>query len=114
MAQAADLTPPIDATLELLLIGWDFGPALLPTVTITSVITTTCTVHKGIDGAAATRLIGGTTIVPSKATGIASQGVSQFFGLTLPGVVYTLYCQVNTSDGQKPSIWTRFASVPVT
>jgi hypothetical protein len=115
MAQCPDLIPPIDATVELLAIGWDFGSMPLPTgVTITSVISTICTVHTGTDGAASTRLVGGTSIIPSKSSGLASQGVAQMFGLCLPNVTYVLFCQVNTSDGQKPSLWTRFACKPVT
>lgn len=114
MAQTADLTPPIDATLEFETIGFDFGLAMAATATITSVQSLTCTVHGGGTGTDATpssRLIGGSTIVPSKATGLASQAVAQQFGNAVAGVKYLLQCVANTSDGQKLSLWARIDCV---
>ena len=111
MAQTADLTPPIDATLELETIGFDFGLALAATTTIASVQSLTCAVHKGTDASPSSRLIGGTTIVPSKSTGLVAQAVAQNIGNAIAGVTYLLQCVVNTSDGQKLSLWARIACV---
>jgi hypothetical protein len=117
MAQANDLTPPIDASVEFLNIGWDFGKILGPTVTITSVQSIVCSNHLGspiVDPSPASRLIGGSSIITSLASGLPSQAVGQQIGNCIAGVVYTLLCVVNTSDSQKPSIWTRYACKAVT
>lgn len=120
MAQTADLSP-IDAAVERLTVGWDFGKMfLLPRfagLTITSVISTTCAVHVGSpinDALASTRLIGGTSIVASDATGAVSQMVVQQMSGCVAGVVYRLSCNVNTSDGQTPNCWTRIPCVAQT
>ena len=114
MAQANDLTPPIDASVEFLNIGWDFGAILGSNVTITSVQQIACTVHKGTDSTPASRLIGSSSIITSPKSGLPAQAVAQQVGNMVSGVVYVLLCVANTSDGQKPSIWTRYACQPVT
>ncbi len=114
MAQAADLTPPIDATVEVETIAFDFGPALNSGVTISSVASLTCTVHTGIDATPSSRLIGTSAIIASKATGAANAAVAQNIGNMLAGVTYLLQCVANTSDGQKLSLWTRIACVGAT
>jgi hypothetical protein len=114
MAQTADLFPPIDATVEQETIGFDFGPALKAGVTITSVATITCAVHSGTDATPSARLVGGSSIVASQATGAPSAAVAQNIGNMLAGVTYVLQCVVNTSDGQKLSLWSRLPCVAAT
>jgi hypothetical protein len=112
MAIANDLYPPIDAAVELETIGFDFGPALNAGVTITAILSVTCAVHPGSigsDPAPASRLVGTASIVASKATGAANAAVAAQIGAMVGGVVYTLQCVVQTSDGQKLSCVTHIA-----
>jgi hypothetical protein len=112
MAQANDLTPPIDAVVEKENVVFDYGQMMAAGATITSVVSITCAVYfapSGItDPSPASRIIGGSSIVASPKTGAASQAVIQLVGTMVGGITYRLQCVVNTSDGQELSIWDHF------
>lgn len=114
MARTNDLTPPIDTTVELLTIGFDFGPVLGVGETIASIASLTCSVYSGTDASPSSRLIGGSSIVASKATGAASSGIAQQVGSMLAGVTYLLQCVVLTTGGNRPSLWTHLSCVQPT
>lgn len=113
MAQAADLSPPIDSTIEEENVTFDFGPALGQGVSISSVNEITCIQSSGTgsDPTPASRIIGSSTIAGSPSTLAPNAAVIQKFGTMIGDCVYTLQCVVNTSDGQQLSLWTRLECV---
>lgn len=106
-----DLSPPIAASVEKDTVTFDFGPRLAASVTITSVVSVTCSVHAGVDPTPSARLIGTPQIGASPQTGAASQAVLQQVGTMVGGATYLLQCVVQTSDGNQPSIETHLPCV---
>jgi hypothetical protein len=114
MSQAADLTPPIDSTVEQESIGFDFGLILGPGVSISAVVSLTCTVDPGSpvsDATPSIRLIGSSFLIPSNQTTAPAAAVAQMIGSMVAGVIYLLQCVVLTSDGQRLSLWTRMPCI---
>src|SRR5271168_3924127 len=114
MSQTNDLSPPIDSSVELLTMGWDFGYVLAAGETIISIVEVTCSVGQfssGADPNLASRMIGEPAIVTSPKTGIAAAAVAQQVGSMLAGVTYRLQCVVLTTQGNQPSLWTHFLCV---
>ena len=105
VSQTNELLPPIDSSVEIETVTFDFGLILAPGVTITSVVSLTCQVLSGTDPNPASRLVGGAAIVPSPNTGLANQAVSQLVGTMIGGVTYRLQCVATSSDGQTISLW---------
>ena len=113
MAQSAnDLSPPIDAGVEKETVGFDFGPALAPGVTIVAnpAPVLGCSVYSGSDNAAASRILSSPMIVASARTGAAQAQVNALFGTMVANVVYRLSCAVVTSDGQTLNLWTHWSA----
>jgi hypothetical protein len=112
MSGSMTLTPPIDASVELETICFDYGLLLQDgPLTITSVLSMTCTAIAGTDTDAATRLVGGSVISASRETGAASGAVLQQVGRMVAGVAYSLRCVAVISDGQQLSLSARLTCV---
>jgi|WetSurMetagenome_2_1015567.scaffolds.fasta_scaffold75363_2 hypothetical protein len=105
MSGSMTLTPPIDASVEVETICFDYGLLLQDgPLTITSVLSMTCTAIAGIDADAATRFVGGSVISSSRETGANSGSVLQQVGNMVAGVTYVLRCVAGISDGQRLSL----------
>lgn len=111
MSRTNDLSPPIDNTIELLTIGFDFGLVLGQDEIIGSIASIACATYSGIDANPNSRLIGLPQIVNSQKTQAPLSAVAQQVGGMLAGVTYRLQCVVRTSLGNFPSLWTQFACV---
>jgi hypothetical protein len=112
MSGSMTLTPPIDASVELETICFDYGLLLQDgPLTITSVLSLTCSAIAGVDTDAANRLVGGSVISTSRETGAASASVLQQVGHMVAGVMYDLHCVAVISDGQQLSLSARMACV---
>jgi hypothetical protein len=114
VAQTNQLEPAIDSTVEEETVTFDYGLILATGVTITSVVSVTCNVAAGSEGSdpsPASRLINGAQIAASPSTEASLAAVNQLVGDMLGGVTYLLQCVVNTSDGQKLSLWTHLPCV---
>lgn len=109
MSRTNDLSPPIDSSVELLTLGFDFGPVFGPGEVIASIISLTCSVYDGTDGNPASRLIGSPSIIPSPRTQVASGAIKYQVGSMLAGVIYRLQCVVLTTASNELSLWTHFA-----
>lgn len=105
VSQTNQLLPPIDATVEIETVTFDFGLILVAGVTVTGISSVTCEVVSGTDSNPASRLVGGAAIVASPNSGGANQAVAQLVGTMLGGVTYRLQCVVTSSDGQTISLW---------
>lgn len=105
VSQTNQLLPPIDSTVEIETVTFDFGLILVAGVTITGISAVTCEVVSGTDANPASRLVGGAAIVASPNSGGANQAVAQLVGTMLGGVTYRLQCVVTSSDGQTISLW---------
>jgi hypothetical protein len=113
VAQTNDLTPPIDAVVEVETVTFDFGPIISAGVTI-SAPAVTCVVYNSsldgvIDPSPASRLIGPAQVTKSPNTGLAGQAIAQLVGTMIGGLTYRLQCVVTTSDGQTLSLWNHLA-----
>lgn len=111
MAQANDLTPSIDAVLEQENIGFDYGPVLDTGVTILAILNLIVEVEQnsvGQDPTPMARLLSLPQVIASRATGALQQGVAVLFGTAVAETTYVIQCVVQTSDGQRLSLWTRF------
>jgi hypothetical protein len=111
MAQTNSLEPPIDATVEVETITFDYGRLLNPGVTLTTIVLMACTISSlnpngGSDLNPQSRLIGSPQIVVSPKTGAAGSAVAQLFGTAVANVEYLIQCAASTSDGQMLSLWT--------
>jgi hypothetical protein len=111
MSQTNDLLPPIDSSVEVLTIGFDFGRVLASGESIASIVELTCEVYLGADPSPASRLIGTPAIIASQQTKVAAAAVAQQVGSMLAGATYRLQCVVLTTQGNQPSLWTHFACV---
>lgn len=111
MSRTNDLTPPIDSSVELLTIAFDYGWILAGGETIASIVSLTCVVYSGTDPSPSSRLIGSPSIIASPRSGAAAAAVAQQVGSMVAGVEYRLQCVVLTSLGNKPSLWTHFQCV---
>ena len=111
MSRTNDLTPPIDDTVELLTIAFDFGLILIANEIINSVISMAAATYSGIDNTPNNRFIGPPAIITSPKTNAALAAVSQQVGNMIAGVTYRLQCVVHTSLGNQPSLWTQFSCV---
>ncbi len=109
LAQTNDLIPPIDSSVEVEWVYFDYSQIIDPGVLITAVTSLTCTVNYGSDPAASTRLIGASAIVTSPRSQAPSAAVAQLVGDMVGGVTYLLQCVVATDDGQEISLWTHLA-----
>lgn len=107
MTQANDLPTAIDDTVEEVTVTFDFGTFLQSGITITSITSVACSVYQGADPSAASRVVGAPQIGASPSTGQNSQAVLVLVGTMIGGTIYTLQCQVMTSDNQAPSVTTR-------
>lgn len=105
VSQTNELLPPIDSTVEIETVTFDFGLILVAGVTITGVTSLTCEVVSGTDPNPASRLVGSAAIVASPNSGGANQAVAQLVGTMLGGVTYRLQCVATSSDGQTISLW---------
>lgn len=111
MSQTNDLMPPIDSSVELLTIAFDFGLVLGVGETIASITSLTCAAYIGTDASPSSRLIGSPSIIASAKTKAASSAVAQQVGSMLAGVTYRLQCVVLTTAVNELSLWTHFACV---
>jgi hypothetical protein len=111
------LWPPIDAAGEEEFVGFDFGPALAPGVTVSGNPAVSCTVYSGSAGDDPTpgdRLLASPAIVPSAATGAASAQVDVLIGQMVGGAMYLLQCAAATSDEQVLVITARLTCIAPT
>ena len=104
MAKANDLTPPIDATVEVETITFDFSQ-LIGSETLTAIESVTCSLVGGTDATPAARLINSPQISSS------ASAVLQQIGNMQAGARYRLQCVATTSDSQTLSIWTHISCV---
>jgi hypothetical protein len=104
MAKANDLTPPIDATVEIETITFDFSQ-LLGSATLTAIQSVTCALAGGTDVTPTARLVGSPEISTS------ATSVLQQIGNMQAGARYRLQCVAATSDNQTLSIWTHISCV---
>ena len=111
MSRTNDLSPPIDDSIELLTIAFDFGLILSPNEVISAVISMAAATYSGTDDTPNSRFIGYPAIIASPKTQMALSAVSQQVGNMIAGVTYRLQCVVHTSLGNQPSLWTQFACV---
>lgn len=114
MSHTNDLAPPIDDTVEIETVTFDFGRIMDPGVVITGISALTCVVWKTVLAGAAdqtpqARIIGAPAIVVSPNSCDQRQAVSQLVGTMVAGLVYRLQCVVTTSDGQTLSLWSHLA-----
>ena len=94
------LTPIAPGEIET--ICFDYGMLLQDgPLTVTSVLSIACTVLRGTDASASSRIIALPVISESRETGVASSAVLQQFGNMLDGVTYLLQCTAVASDGQR-------------
>lgn len=99
------LLPAIDMTVEEEFITFDYSQILCQ-ATVTSVLSFTCTVKYGSDANPSSRILSTPQIVTSPVTGLVNTAVTVLLGDMVSGVTYLLQCVVQTSDGQKLSLWT--------
>lgn len=112
MSGPAILTPPIDATLEIETICFDYGLLLQEGApTIVSVGSMICSVIYGTDASASARLIGASAISASRETGASAAAVLQQVGNMVAGVIYLIQCVAVVSDGQHLSLTARLRCV---
>lgn len=116
MAQTNDLTPPIDSSVELLTLAFDFGLVFGAGETILSVVSLTCSNYIGVDPSPSSRLIGSPVIIASPKTGVMNGAVAQQVGSMIAGVTYRLQCVISTTATPSNilSLWAHFACVQPT
>jgi hypothetical protein len=107
MSQTNTLEPPIDATVEVETVTFDYGLILKPGVKLTGAPTITSVVYEGTDPDPASRLVGDAVIGPSPNSGAIDAAVLQLVGNMLAGTTYRLQCVCATTDGQNLSLWSR-------
>lgn len=113
MAYTQTLYPPIDSSVEQDNITFDFGPILAPGVSITSVISVSCTAVTNaiLDATPSARVLGTAAVVQSPSTLALAGAVVILVGNMIAGVTYLLQVVVGTSDNQKLSLWCRLPCV---
>jgi hypothetical protein len=110
VSQTNDLQPPIDAGIENVTVTFDFGLILNAGVSITGVVSLTCSVFQSTsdtvtDPTPQARILGASQIQTSPNSRQPNQAVLQLVGTMIGGVYYRLQCVVTTSDGQQLSLW---------
>jgi len=108
VSQTSDFIPPIDDTVENEFASWDYSNILKAGVTLTSIVSVTCTDENRIDLNPAARLLSAPVIVASPSTARVSAAVSVLFGTAVGGAYYKIQCVAQTSDGQQLSLYTRW------
>ena len=107
MSQTNDLQPPIDSTVEIETVTFDFGLILQSgNAILQGTPTVTCNLVSGTDPDPASRLQSDPMIVASPNSGAAASAVSLLVGSMIGGTIYRLQCWCATSDGQTLSLWT--------
>jgi hypothetical protein len=101
---------PVDPS-ETVTITWDFSPWLGSGVTLTSPVTTSCTLRSGVDPSPSSRLLATPSIVASPLSKLASQAVQQQVSTMQAGAAYILTAVAATSDGQTLELWAHIKCV---
>lgn len=106
MPKTQDIVPPFDAEIETGIIQFDFGQWLTPGVTITSIDSISLIVTKGTDSAPNSRIMGDPFVSPSRQNGSPATQVNQLVGAFPEAAAqYRAICVVETSSGERPSLW---------
>jgi len=111
MAMTNILTPPIDATVEIETVTFDYGPILGVGVTLSSPVITVSIdtfLSTATDPNPSSRIVGIPQVVSSLATKATGAAVAVLFGNGIAGVVYIIQCVANATDGQVLSLYTHF------
>ena len=109
MARTLDLSPAIDAVVEIAAITFDFGYILQPGDTLVSVSQIKCAVETGNDPSPSSRIQGFSMIGTSPETGAPQAAVQQLFGNMVADCDYILQCVALTASGQTLSVWSRLS-----